>query len=174
MKVISEKNALAKLQQLKTDFKSHISDTFEHRAKSCLTCETKGACCLDAHFVNVHISHLEAVAIKQKIETFPENIQAAIYSRVEATIEKYSLTVQGDTYAQTFACPLFEKGIGCLVHNDGKPLACIMHACYDNEKDLPPDHLLTEQEAKVDDLSTKTYGRPQPWLPLPLAIRSPR
>ena len=159
------------MKELKDDFKSHISDTFEHRAKSCLTCETQGACCLDAHFVNVHISRLEAVAIRRKIETFSQERRSAINTRVEATIEKYALTTEGDTFAQTFACPLFEKGIGCLVHNTAKPLACITHACYDNEKDLPPGHLQAEQEAIVDDLNTQTYGRPQTWLPLPLAIR---
>ena len=174
MKPISQTKALARLKTLKDDFKSHISDTFEHRAKSCLSCETKGACCLDAHFVNVHISRLEAVAIKQKIETFPAGTQATIYARVDAMIEEYSLTAEGDTYSQTFACPLFEKGIGCLVHNEGKPLACITHACYENEKDLPPGHLQAEQETLVDDLNTQTYGRPQPWLPLPLAIRLSR
>ena len=171
MKTISQTKALLRLKELKDDFKSHISDTFEHRAKSCLTCETQGACCLDAHFVNVHISRLEAVAIRQRIAAFPEKMQAEINARVEAAIDKYSLNADGDTFAQTFACPLFEKGIGCLVHTQGKPLACITHACYENKKDLPPSHLQAEQEGYVDDLNTRTYGRPQPWLPLPLAIR---
>ena len=174
MKPISQTKALARLKTLKDDFKSHISDTFEHRAKSCLTCETKGACCLDAHFVNVHISRLEATAIKQTIEKFPADRQSNIYARIDEAIEKYSLTSDGDTFAQTFACPLFEKGVGCVVHNEGKPLACITHACYENEKDLPPEHLQAEQEDLVDNLNTRTYGRPQPWLPLPLAICSTR
>ncbi len=171
MKIISEKKALDRLNNIKADLKTHIADSFEHRAKSCLTCDTQGACCLDAHFVNVHISRLEAAAIKQTIEKFPAHKRSEIYARVEAAIEKYSLIAEGDTFAQTYACPLFEKGIGCLVHNDGKPLACITHACYENEKDLPPGHLQAEQEDLVDDLNTRTYGRPQPWLPLPLAIR---
>ena len=174
MKPISQTKALVRLQKLQDDFKSHISDTFEHRAESCLTCETQGSCCLDAHFVNVHISRLEAVAIRQRIETFPEQIKASIRERIDATIEKYSLTADGDTFAQKFACPLFERGIGCLVHTQGKPIACITHACYENEKDLPPDHLQAEQEDLVDNLNTRTYGRSQPWLPLPLAIRSKR
>lgn len=171
MKLLCQTQALARLKGLKEDFRSEISAMFENRAKSCRTCETQGACCLDAHFVNVHISRLEAVAIQQAIGKFSEHRQAAIYSRVDDVIEKYSLTSEGDTFAQTFACPLFEKGIGCLVHNDGKPLACITHACYENEKDLPPGHLQVEQEDLVDDLNTRTYGRPQTWLPLPLAIR---
>lgn len=171
MKPLSQTQALARLKTLKDNFRSEISDTFESKAKSCLTCETQGACCLDAHFVNIHISPLEAVAIKRAVGKFSDEHQAAIYSRIDDAIERYSLTADGDTYAQTFACPLFEKGTGCLVHNDGKPLACITHACYENEKDLPPGHLLAEQEGLVDDLNTQTYGRLQPWLPLPLAIR---
>ena len=91
MKPISQTKALARLKTLKDDFKEHISDTFEHRATSCLTCETQGACCLDAHFVNVHISRLEAVAIRQTIAAFSENMQAEINTRVEAAIEKYAL-----------------------------------------------------------------------------------
>ncbi|HEX3100430.1 MAG TPA: hypothetical protein VHQ01_01485, partial [Pyrinomonadaceae bacterium] len=116
-------------------------------------------------------SRLEAVAIKRAMGKFSDARQAAIYARVDDAIERYSLTADGDTFAQTFACPLFEKGTGCLVHNDGKPLACITHACYENEKDLPPGHLQAVQEGLVDELNTRTYGRPQPWLPLPLAIR---
>ena len=171
MKLIGQTQALVKLKRLKDNFRSDISDKYEHRAKSCLTCETQGACCLDAHFVNVHISHLEAVAIKQKLETFSREKQSEIYYRIDDAITRYSLTVEGDTFAQTYSCPLFEKGTGCLVHHDGKPLACITHACYENKQDLPPGHLLAEQEAVVDDLNTRTYGRSQPWLPLPLALR---
>ncbi len=171
MKLLSETQALERLKTLKNNFRSDIAESYERKAKSCLTCETQGACCLDAHFVNVHISRLEAVAIRQTLETFSAEHQAAIQDRIDDTIEKYSLNAEGDTFAQTYACPLFEKGIGCLVHHTAKPLACITHACYENEKDLPPGHLLTEQEALVDDLNTKTYARPQPWLPLPLAIK---
>ncbi len=171
MKPLGQTRALARLKTLKDNFKSEISETFEHRAKSCLTCETQGACCLDAHFVNVHISRLEAVAIKRVLGELSEDRRTAIYARVEDVIEKFSLTAEGDTYSQTFACPLFEKGIGCLVHNTAKPLACITHACYENERDLPPRHLQAEQERLVDDLNMRTYTRPQPWVPLPVAIR---
>src|SRR5580765_8502857 len=144
LKLLSEQKALARLQKLKTDFKDRISEGYGHRAKDCLTCETRGACCLDAHFVNVHISRLEAAAIRQAIEALPEGVRHAVADRVEHTIEKYELSTEGDTYAKTFACPLFEKGIGCLVHKTGKPLPCITHACYENKADLPPDELLTE------------------------------
>ena len=171
MKPLSETKALARLKELKDNFRSEIALGYEHTAKSCLTCETQGACCLDEHFVNVHISPLEAVSIKRTIRTFPIEHQASIHKRIDETIEKYSLTAVGDTFEQTYACPLFEKGTGCLVHVEGKPLACITHACYENVKDLPPEHLLSGQEIKVDELNQRTYGRPKPWLPLPLAIR---
>ncbi len=171
MKLLSETKALERLKSLKDNFRSDIAESFERKAKSCLTCETQGACCLDAHFVNVHISRLEAVAIRQTLETFSAEHQSVIHDRINETVEKYSLNSEGDTFAQTYACPLFEKGTGCLVHHTAKPLACITHACYENEKDLPPGHLLTEKEVLVDDLNTKTYARQQPWLPLPLAIK---
>ena len=119
MKLLSEQKALARLRTLKSNFQSAIAKDFEHRAKNCLTCETQGACCLDAHFVNVHISRLEAIAIKRTIATFSDERRVAINARIEAAIETYSLTAEGDTFAQTFACPLFEKGIGCLVHDEG-------------------------------------------------------
>jgi hypothetical protein len=171
LKLLSEQKALGRLRQLKDDFKQRIVKGYEHRAKSCLTCETQGACCLDAHFVNVHISRLEAVAIRQALENLPETKQCEIRLRVEETSEKYGLISEGDTYAQTFSCPLFEKGVGCLVHRTGKPVPCITHACYENAADLPPDDLQIEQEDLIDKLNVQTYGWPQPWLPLPLAIR---
>ena len=174
MKLLSQQKALAKLQKLKADFRSEISKTYEDRAKSCLTCETQGACCLDAHFVNVHISRLESLAIRQALNELPDASRIKIYERIDATIKKYDLGDTDDTYLQTYSCPLFEKGVGCLVHNTGKPLPCITHACYENAADLPPDELLSEQERRVDALDTQTYGRPQPWMPLPLAIRRPR
>lgn len=174
IKLFSQQKALDRLKKLKSDFRSEITETYEHRAKSCLTCETRGACCLDAHFVNVHISRLETAAIKHTISTFSREKQNEILGRIDAAISKYGLTSDGDTYAQAFACPLFEKGTGCLVHEQGKPIACITHACYENKADLPPDEMLAQQESLVDDLNTRTYGRSQQWLPLPLAIRRAR
>ena len=171
MKRISQKAALARLKKLKADLKDKIYRTFEIRAKSCLTCEVKGSCCLDAHFVNVHISRLEAVSIVQKLDSLSEEHRKEVLNRVDDAIKKYKLSEDGDTFAQTFACPLFEKGAGCLVHESGKPLACITHACYDSPEDMPPDGLLTEQELAVDALNRQAYGSKNRWLPLPLAIR---
>lgn len=170
MKTLSEKRALERLKKLMADFSDVIKTNFEHRAKSCLTCAGPGACCLDAHFVNVHISRLEAVAIRNAIGKLPDKAQNAVYCRVEDVIEKYGLSAEGDTFAQTYACPLFEKGIGCLVHAEGKPVPCIHHACYENAADLPPDALAAEQEAHIDDLNLRTYCHPQAWLPLPVAL----
>jgi len=168
MKRLSERQALARLQKQKDEYRESIRATYEHRAKGCLTCETQGACCLDAHFVNVHVTRLEAKAIRDAIGKLSAEKREAVYRRVEYTVEKYGLSAEGDTFARTFACPLFEKGTGCLVHAEGKPLPCVQHACYENKADLPPDELLTEQEEPVGRLNKRVYGRDPVWLPLPL------
>lgn len=168
MKRLSERQALARLQKQKDEYRESIHATYEHKAKSCLTCETRGACCLDAHFVNVHITRLEAKAIGEALAVQPAGRQAEVYRRVEDTVEKYGLSAEGDTFARTFACPLFEKGTGCLVHAKGKPLPCIQHACYENKADLPPDELLEEQERLVERLNKRVYGGEPVWLPLPV------
>ena len=72
MKTLSEKQALIKLRELKNDLRANIKQNYEHRAKDCGTCETKGACCLDAHFVNVHITKLEAVYDEIVAAGFPQ------------------------------------------------------------------------------------------------------
>jgi hypothetical protein len=161
MKMLGETHALEKLHELKARFAARIRHDYEHRAKSCATCETPGACCLDAHFVNVRITRLEAVAIRKVVDE-------QVMKRVEATIEKFGLSIDGD---ETYACPLFEKGVGCLVHERGKPLACIAHACYENKEDLPPDELLAEQEGLVAKLNELVYRTPATLSPLPIAIR---
>ncbi len=172
MKLLSETKALEKLHRLKTDFSGRIKRDYEHRAKSCMTCATKGACCQDAHFVNVHVTRLEAVAIRRTIGSLDEEKRAAVFRRVEEAISKYDLLSPGDSFAKTYACPLFEKGVGCLVHERGKPLPCIAHACYENKEDLPPDGLLAEHEGLVEKLHEVTYGNSATWMPLPIAIRN--
>ncbi len=168
MKTLTEKQALEKLKTLKYDFRETIKANYEIRAKDCLTCETKGACCLDAHFVNVHITRLESVAIRKILEKLPEEKQREIFERNEKTIEKYDLNSSGDTFSKTFACPLFEKETGCLVHEEGKPAPCIQHACYENEEDLPPDELQTKAENQIERLNQRTYKNAWNWLPLPV------
>ena len=165
MKIASETHALEKLHQLKSDFAARIRTGYEHRAKSCATCETPGACCLDAHFVNVQITRLEAVAIRRVLDDLPN--RDAVMARVERAIDRFDLTSEGKEF---YACPLFEKGVGCLVHERGKPIPCISHACYENKEDLPPDHLVMEQECLVEELNERTYRTPTTWLPLPVAL----
>ncbi len=170
-KLISQNGALERLGVLRQRFRAQIAEGYEHRAKSCATCKTPGDCCLDAHFVNVHISRLEAVAIGKILERLPARLQEKVADRTEQAVIKYALDREGDTYAKTYACPLYEKQIGCLVHLDGKPLPCIQHACYESRSDLPPDELLTKAEAEVDALNRRTYGTSRPLLPIPLALR---
>lgn len=166
MKFLSETEALQRLQRIKSDYQSLIQTQYEAKAKNCLTCETKGVCCLDAHFVNVHITKLEAKTISKKIAKFEKTKQVLLKKRISETIEKYNLTENGDTFSQTFACPLFEKKIGCLIHSV-KPVACIQHACYERQEDLPPDELQEEMETKIERLNQQTYNQSK-WLPLPL------
>lgn len=166
MKTLAESKALEKLKSLKTEYKKYITENFEHRAKNCLTCETKGACCEDEHFVNVHVTKLEAVLIAENLQKFSVEKQTEIYKRVEKTIEKYDLTSDGDSFKKTFACPLFEKKTGCLIH-EVKPIPCIQHACYERREDLPPDELQFETEEKIEKLNEKTYKNLAVWLPLP-------
>ena len=171
MRFVSEKQGLEKLRRLKSDFARRIRSDFEKNAKSCDACETPGACCLDAHFVNVRISGLEAKAIGEVLDDLPKERRDALLGRIERTIESYRLDSDAGNY-NTYACPLFEKGTGCLVHSIAKPLPCIQHACYENEKDLPPDELLAEQEGLVDELNRRVYGQTSGLTPLPIAIRS--
>ena len=170
MKILSETKALDRLNNLKTSFQTHIRENYEHRAKSCLTCETKGVCCTDAHFVNVHITRLDAAAIEKTLSKFSDQKQREIYERAEKTVEEYDLKPSGDTFGQTYACPLFEKQVGCLVHVEGKPAACIQHACYEDRKDLPPEELQTEIEREIEKLNAQTYRKNWLWLPIPLWI----
>ncbi len=168
MKRLSETKALIELQKLKDDYREFVKTNYEHNAKSCLTCETKGACCLDAHFVNVRITKLEAVAIRQTLGKLSEEKLREIYKRAEETVKKYNLDISDDNFQKTFACPLFEKGIGCLVHFEGKPAPCISHACYENADDLPPEKFQMETENRIEKLNKRTYGNSFSWLPLPV------
>lgn len=168
MKTLTEPKALDELKKLKGVYREFINVNYEHNAKSCLTCETQGACCLDAHFVNVHITRLEAVAIGNTLAKLSEEKRREVYQRALKTVEKYDLKISGDTFAQTFACPLFEKGIGCLVHENGKPAPCISHACYENKADLPPEKFQEQTEQRIERLNKRTYGNAWTWLPIPI------
>jgi len=170
VKFLSEKKAIGELEQIRADFRTKIAE-FEYRAASCDTCTTPGACCLDAHFVNVRISRLEAKAIRNALAELPSELREKVEARIDETITTYKLDEVLDTSTATYACPLFERGVGCLVHTTAKPLPCIAHACYSSPNDLPPDELLDDAEKKVERLNERVYARPQPLLPLPIAVR---
>jgi hypothetical protein len=169
MKPLSEKQALIKLRAVKNDYRAFVKQNYEPRAKDCQTCETQGACCLDAHFVNVHVTKLEAVLIAEELKKLSPEKQKKTYERITETIEKYDLNGEGDAFAKTFACPLFEKGAGCLVHSV-KPIPCIQHACYERKEDLPPDELQREAEKKIERLNEQTYKKFPNWLALPVFL----
>ncbi len=171
MKYISETNALIGLARIRDQFAADLRSDYEHRAKPCAVCESPGKCCVDEHFVNVRISRLEAVAIARAVGEFPDAIRARVTDRIELSIEKYSLLDDRDDEIKTYSCPLFESGIGCLVHGTAKPLPCIAHACYENESDLPPDELLAQREIEIEKLNARTYGKTEPLRSIPVAVK---
>src|SRR5918999_544104 len=90
----SETEALAQLQRVKTSYQSFIKLNYEHAAEDCSTCPTRGICCTDAHFVNVHITRLEAVAIRETLRRTPRLTQIerrAVYKRARVAIERFNL-----------------------------------------------------------------------------------
>lgn len=171
MKRLQEASALARLRREKAGFQTHIKLNFERAARPCSACPTPGVCCTDEHFVNVHITRLEAVAIRETLRRTPrltETQRRAIYERARAAVARYDLRAAGDTYAQTFACPLFAPGAGCLVHARAKPAPCTQHACYDAWEDVPPVEGQWRVESRVERLNEQTYGAAWAWLPTPL------
>jgi hypothetical protein len=167
----TEQVALAQLQRVKTAYQSFIKLNYEHRAEDCETCPTRGVCCTDAHFVNVHITRLEAVAIRDTLARTPRLTDAgrrAVYARAREAVERYDLRASGDTFAQTYSCPLYDPQAGCLVHRRAKPAPCIQHACYENWEDLPPASLEARTEHRVEQLNREVYGAAWAWLPTPL------
>ena len=161
MRLISESSGIERLRQIREDFRQDVAARFEHRAKPCAIGETPGACCLDELFVNVRISRLVAAAIRNAVAGLDEDQQSAIGERL-ANI---------DPDSEFYSCPLYQKGVGCLVHETAKPLPCIAHACYDRKEDLPPDELLAEREMEIDALNRQVYGRTQPQTPIHTALR---
>ena len=171
MQQLSEAAALTRLQREKRAYQSHIKLTYEPAARDCRACPTPGVCCTDAHFVNVHITRLEAVAIRATLARTPrldDTARRAVYNRARAVVQHYNLSAAGDTYAQTYSCPLFAPGVGCLVHARAKPAPCIQHACYDSWADVPPTSLQWRAERRVEQLNEQVYGPAWAWLPTPL------
>ncbi|HEX7999899.1 MAG TPA: hypothetical protein VF528_16040 [Pyrinomonadaceae bacterium] len=166
-----EQEALARLQRVKAAYQTGIRFNYEQKAVDCRVCPTAGVCCTDAHFVNVHITRLEAVAIRETLRLTPRLTEAErrnVYRRAREAVERYNLHAGGDTFAQRYSCPLYEPQAGCLVHRRAKPAPCIQHACYENWEDLPPMSLQTRAEHRVEQLNTMAYGAAWDWLPTPL------
>ncbi len=171
MKLISEQKASELANARKGEFAAEIGERFEHAAKSCVSCEVKGSCCTDVHFVNVRITRLEARAINAVLADLPQDLR----TRAEERITRSAELLKNEEWAEAkFACPLFERESGCLVHGKAKPLPCITHACYERPQDLPPDELLAAEEAEVLRLERRAYSRNFAALPIPLAIETYR
>src|SRR5215210_4769043 len=171
MRKLNEREAVARLKRGKVRFQTHVKLNYEHRALSCRACPTPGVCCTDAHFVNVHITRLEAVAIRDTLARTPrlsEDERRAVYARAHEAVRRYGLTANGETLAQTFSCPLFVKGVGCLVHQRAKPAPCVQHACYEDWSDVPPLDGQWREEGRLERLNTEVYGTAWEWLPLPV------
>jgi len=171
MRKLNEAEAVARLKRGKVRFQTHVKLNYEHRALSCRACPTPGVCCTDAHFVNVHITRLEAVAIRDTLARTPrlnEDERRAVYVRAREAVGRYGLTHSGDTLAQTFSCPLFAKGVGCLVHQRAKPAPCVQHACYEDWADVPPLDAQWREEGRIERLNEEVYGTAWEWLPLPV------
>ena len=165
MRFISEAKGLISLKAQKDALRSTVA-AYETHGQPCSTCDTPGACCLDEHFVNVRISRLEAVAITNVIDRLPTIQRIAVHERIADSAA--DLAANPDT--STFACPLYDKTTGCLVHDEAKPVPCIVHACYATPDDLPPDALQDAAELAIDKLNTRVYAKPTPLEPLPLAV----
>ena len=171
MKSLDEPAALALLRRGKAAYQSHVKLNYERAARPCSACPTPGVCCTDAHFVNVHITRLEAVAIRETVARTPRldaEAKRAVFARARAAVARYDLRAAGDTFAQTYSCPLFEPGAGCVVHARAKPAPCVQHACYDDWQDVPPTALQWRAESRVERLNERAYGAAWAWLPLPL------
>ncbi|HEY9284331.1 MAG TPA: hypothetical protein VIP46_12825, partial [Pyrinomonadaceae bacterium] len=71
MRRLSESEALARLRREKAAYRGHVKINYEQAARPCRECPTPGVCCTDAHFVNVHITRLEAVAVRDTLARTP-------------------------------------------------------------------------------------------------------
>ncbi len=156
---ITREQALVQLKRVKDGFSSYIATRFSFRAKDCGTCPAP--CCGDAEFVNVNITRLEGEAILRTLSQSPRitpEHRARILERAKETVRRYGLDRTTDTFATTYACPLFEPGKGCLVHYKAKPAPCTQHGCYEHWQDLPDEIELGRVERRVARLNRDVYG----------------
>jgi hypothetical protein len=155
----TREGALARLKRIKDGFSAYIATRYAHRAKDCGTCPAP--CCGDAEFVNVNITRLEGEAVMRTLAASPRitaEHRARILARARDAVRRYALDRATDTFATTYACPLFEPGRGCLVHYKAKPAPCIQHGCYDRWQDLPDEVELGRVERRVAALNRGLYG----------------
>jgi hypothetical protein len=148
MRRLTEAEGVARLRRGKAAFRTHLKLNFEHRALDCRVCPTPGACCTDAHFVNVHITRLEAVAIRETLGRTPrlnEDERRAVYARARDAVARYGLGASGDTFARTYSCPL-----------------------YEDWADVPPAGLQWREERRLERLNAEVYGAAWEWLPVPV------
>lgn len=154
-----EAKALVQLRRAKQGFSDYIAKNYAAKAKDCRTCST--ICCQDSDFVNINITRLEALAIWQTLKNSSRVSKEKfieILERTRQTVHKYKLSAIGDTFSQTYSCPLFEPNIGCLVHWKAKPAPCIQHGCYDDWRDLPDTKEFARVEKRVEQLTDRVYG----------------
>jgi hypothetical protein len=104
------------------------------------------------------------------LQKLPIEKQKEIYCRIEQTIENYDLKSSGDTFAQTFACPLFEKEIGCLVHASGKTRrvhsACVLR----KQTGFAARRVTVGSRNEIERLNEQTYKTSARWLSLPVFL----
>src|SRR5690606_42043668 len=106
MRLVAESKAIKALVSGRREFASGVATRYEHAAKSCATCETPGACCLDAHFVNVRITRLEAAAIRKTIADLPEDLRETVVERAQDAVKRFDLN---EASTGTYACPLLDR-----------------------------------------------------------------
>lgn len=162
---------LAELLALKLRFQRRVRFVYEDQAEDCSRC-THQSCCNDPHFVNVHVTRLEAAAIEARLATMAPAQRDEVRARAREAVEAHGL-VDGD-HERGYVCPLFARGVGCLVHGGGaKPAACIVHACYAREEDQPPRALEGAMEATIEGLNRAAYGEGWRWRSIPLWLADP-
>ncbi|REJ75287.1 MAG: hypothetical protein DWQ47_07315 [Acidobacteria bacterium] len=170
MKTLGENKAIELLKEVRERFRSTVKTRYETRAKDCGTCEVRGSCCVDEHFVNVHISSLEAAAIKKSVKEMPEAMRRRVIKKAGAESKRFKDEAGTDSFYFTYSCPLYDRNKGCLVHKSAKPLPCINHACYEKKEDLPPERLLESAERQVGVLNSRVYGNAWTLEPIPVWI----
>lgn len=169
MKLRSRTNGLIALTRVRNELRSAVAG-FEEKAASCETCTTRGECCRDEHFVNVRVTAIEAQAIRSAIAELPTMLRDKVYARAELAANALSAAANSGDDRQTYSCPLYDAELQCLVHTTAKPAACIVHACYENADDLPPDELLETAERAAIEISRSVYGKDIDAVAIPFVV----